>query len=82
MQGVSQGRLGLEEAKVALSTAPVHRVNGSTLVSLVFEPGTKSLHARFRGDAETEWLTCSLGTEAEVEEVGAPAAAAAAVASL
>jgi hypothetical protein len=58
--GVSAGSLGLEEAKIALSTAPVHRVNGSTLVSLVFEPETKSLHARFRGDAETEWIRCSL----------------------
>lgn len=75
--GLSTGRLGLEEAKTALSAAPVHRVTGSTLVSLVFEPTTRSLHARFKGDAETEWITCSLEEPEAILEVAEKVTAAA-----
>jgi hypothetical protein len=75
--GVSASSLGLEEAKTALSTAPVHRENGSTLVSLVFEPETKSLYARFKGDAETEWIRCSLEQEEAATDVAENVATAA-----
>jgi len=72
-----QGKLGVDEAKEALSTAPVHRVNGSTLVSLVFEPQTRTLIARVRGDSESQWISSSLEAVGEdvVEEAAAALAA-------
>jgi len=74
--GVAEGKLGRDEAKAALSTSPVHRVNGSTLVSLVFEPQTRTLNARFRGD--DSWISTSL----EAVEVDAVEEVAASLASL
>ena len=71
----------MEAAQRALSTAPVLHEN--TLVSLVFEPETSTVHARFLGDSAEAWHRYSLPqregelVEAEEEMVCATAGSAA-----